>query len=194
MSTDPDGVVDPYAPPRIGTGAEAPSEGSEAISRAELEAFVGKNGRVYWDLLGHAVGSRSPFIGLNVAAAALPLPWLLYRKMYVEFIVASVMGLAARLGLALAMVADDDVARPTLAPVYLLLALVVGTAGNGLYLRRIRSAVLELRRAEPDRERRLPLLTARGGTSWLAPLLLVLLSAASVLLFRVWFAERGGLP
>jgi hypothetical protein len=188
MSPDADGVVDPYAPPRVLKGSNASGEQSEAIGRAELEAFTGRNGRVYWDLLGSAVGSRSPFVGFNVAAAALPGPWLLYRKMYLEFVLATVLVWLVRLGL-VAGLGGDEVAQPTLAPAYLLLAGAVGAAGNGLYLRRIRSAVLRLRSSEPDPGRRLTLLAKRGGTSIVAPLLVVLVAGAFVVIRRMLAAQ-----
>jgi hypothetical protein len=59
---------------------------------------------------------------------------------------------------------------------------VVGSIGVGLYLRRARRVIAAARQAEPDLERRLALLRAKGGTSILWPLVVAALLIAVAIL------------
>jgi hypothetical protein len=57
-------------------------------------------------------------------------------------------------------------------------AATVGMLANGLYLRRARQVVGNARAQEPDPQRRMELLRARGGTSWIALLLGIAMAIA----------------
>jgi hypothetical protein len=178
MSQNYDGTPgeEARAPASQPTGGSA--EDTAPLRRPEIEAFAGRNGRVYWDLLRHAVGSRSLFVGFNLAGAALPFAWLLYRRMYWEFAVAAL--LAELLRNLMRIAATQDNLPMTVVPVIVMLASLVGSMGNGLYLRRIRKATLRIRVSEPDSSRRLSLLAKQGGTSMLAMLLFLFVSAAII--------------
>jgi hypothetical protein len=80
MASLPPQDQNPYAPsPGCAAGGGYLPDG-QPLLREEVEAFAGRNGRVYWDLLEPARHSRSLFAGFNVAAAAFSFLWLLHRK------------------------------------------------------------------------------------------------------------------
>jgi len=103
---------------------------------------------------------------------------MLYRKMYRETLVGFAILLAVGVlqGLAAyttgmnlnALGRVEDIA----------VAVTMGMLGNGLYLRRARRIIADVRAREPDPERREALLRARGGRSWLGILIAVVLTIA----------------
>jgi len=148
----------------------------QPLSREEVEAFAGRNGRVYWDLLRPASRSGSLFAGFNFAAAVFSSAWLLYRKMYWEFLAS--MFLVVPIGLAFAFGSTNATAAALLSLSPIVVMATVGALGNGLYLRRVCVAVARMRQRESDPVRRLSLLSERGGTSWLAPVIYMILHLA----------------
>jgi hypothetical protein len=182
MGTGP--PSDPYVPsPVCATSAGAIAE-PEAPSRDEIEAFAGANGPVYWDLLRASTVSHSLFIGFNVAAAAFPYAWLAYRKLYRECALAALA--SAVLG---ALVEAVPYLKPHIGSLlftYLISSAAIGILGNGLLLRRIRIAAAQVRRQESDPGRRLRLLSRQGGTSWFAPVVVVLVFSLVRISLRNW--------
>ena len=160
----------------------ATSADAEALSRVEIEAYAGANGRVYWDMLSASASSRSLLVGFNVAAAAFPFIWLPYRKMFRECALVLVMGifLTALLG-AIPMFRGRPLLIDYLAP-----SAAIGLLGNGLYLRRIRIVAARLRKSEPDPDRRMFLLAECGGTSWGAAVILALGISSLRIALRLW--------
>jgi hypothetical protein len=175
----------PYAPSPICATSAGGAGHEDALSREEIEAYAGKNGRVYWDLLQSAARAPTLFAGFNVAAAAFMVPWLLYRKMVRECL--AMLGLTSILWSVLGVI---SALRPTVGslfgPVHLAVAATTGLLGNGLYLRRMRSARDRIWRSERDPSRRLHLLARRGGTSWFAPILFMVLAIAFYVVSTAW--------
>jgi hypothetical protein len=172
----------PYLPSPVCVGSAGVAPDAEALSRAEIEAYAGVNGRVYWDMLSASTSTRSLFVGFNVAAAALPFVWLAYRKMLRECALVFTMGVFLAAFLRVIPALRDR----TLFFDYLIPSVAMGLLGNGLYLRRIRIVAQRIRRSEPDPDRRLFLLAERGGTSWLAAVVLALGSVLLTLALGNW--------
>lgn len=181
-TTPPQDTNLPYLPsPVCATSAGAVAD-AETLSRAEIEAYVGANGRVYWDLLSASVSSRSLFVGFNVAAAAFPWIWLAYRKMFREWALVFVMGSF----LVVLVTAIPALRGSAFLAEYLVPSAATGLLGNGLYLRRIRMVAARIRQAEPDPDRRLFLLGECGGTSWLAAVTIALGTVFLRLALKSW--------
>jgi hypothetical protein len=175
MASSFDGL-DPYAPPRSETLAPVEPVPGEGLTRAEVDTFAGRKGRYYWHFWSRARPGRR-FAGFNWAAAIFNLTWLLYRRMYSEFAVA--LGAAVTLGvgeLFLEPLIGKDAGRTVSRIDSLALGLVVGFLGNWLYLRRARAAVARARLLATPAEQH-AFLASRGGTSWLAVLISLVVSA-----------------
>lgn len=157
----------PYAPSPACAAASGSLPDTQPLSREEIEAFAGRNGRVYWDFLQSARHSPTLFAGFNFAAAAFSFFWLLYRKMYWESVV--IFFLTMPIGVAFLHRSTHPMSGALLSLTPLSIMAAVGILGNGLYFRRVRMAVAEVRQQESNPAKRLALLSARGGTSWLAP-------------------------
>jgi Protein of unknown function (DUF2628) len=165
------GPINPYAAPQtpadMTNAAIAPAHD---LTREEVEAFVGDRHSYYWRAWKHAVGG-SLRAGFNWPAFLFSFFWLLYRKMYRVFLIA----MAAIIGLGVLQAVAGAITGADLAAVDRLtnfaLAMTVGLLANGLYLRRARQVIGSARAQEPDAQRRVELLRARGGTSWIALLL-----------------------
>jgi hypothetical protein len=155
---------------------------STPVTKEEVEAFAGRNGREYWDLFQAPVAPLPLLAGFSFAAAVFHVVWMLYRKMYWEAVASWFVAIpvwivwVSRFESAGAMSA----ALRSLSPLVLMAAW--GTLGNGLYLRRIRATVAKVRQQECDPKQRLTLLSARGGTSWFAPAIFVILHVVATAL------------
>jgi hypothetical protein len=165
------GDVNPYSAPAVAVDAfEAGGDSALEITRDEAESFVGKNHLNYYGTWRRAKPGKDLFIGFNWPAGLLNGVWLLYRKMYRDFFVFIGVLLAMSAGTKiLAGVSSGNAANLERA-VNLAVAIVVGSMGNGLYLRTARRVIAAARAEEPDPQRRLALLAKRGGTSLLAVL------------------------
>ena len=182
MALPPSQAQNPYHPSAACAAGRGYLPDDQPLLREELEAFAGKNGRVYWDLLQPTSHFRSLFAGFNFAAAAFCFLWLLYRKMYREFV--AVMLLVVPTGVAWAFESTNALATALLSITPLGLMATVGILGNGLYLRRACAAVASVRQQEPDPIRRMSLLSARGGTSWFAPLMYIIVHLAFMTIYK----------
>jgi len=163
----PEGPVNPYAAPA--TPADMASvEGVAAhdLTREEVRAFVGKNHGYYWRNWQRATGSGLR-AGFSWPAFFLSFAWMLYRKMYREFFIWG----AAVFGLGVVRGVIESVTETNLDAVdkveNFVVAVAMGMLANGLYLRKARRVIADVRAREPDPERRVALLEVRGGTSWL---------------------------
>jgi hypothetical protein len=170
------GPINPYAAPA--TPADlASSVGSAAhdLTREEIRAFVGKNHAYYRGHWERAVGGGLR-AGFNWAAFFLSFAWLLYRKMYREFFIwaGAVVGLGVLHGVVESLTEKNLPALDKLEN--FAFAVTMGMLANGLYLRRARRVIGNVRAQEPDPERRVALLEARGGTSWLGLLIAIAVS------------------
>jgi hypothetical protein len=168
----PTGPINPYAAPA--TPADAASEVETAahdLTAEEVRAFVGDQHAYYWGSWRPRPSGRGIRGGFNWAACFLNIVWLLYRKMYREFFIL----LGALLGVGVLEAVAASLTEKKLDGVDKLVNFVVavtmGMRGNSLYLRRARRVIGAVRAEEPDPERRLVLLKARGGTSWIGLLL-----------------------
>lgn len=158
--------VNPYAAPTPESqGGDVPLAGP--LDRADLEAFVGRNGAYYWDRALRGGPEGRLLVGWNWAAFFLNVFWMLYRRMYRE--VAVVFGVLA-MTTVLAELAGREGGRVEDRILRWLTGGVLGIVGNGLYLRKVRRALAEVA-SETDRDRRQAALRRSGGTSWLAVVL-----------------------
>jgi hypothetical protein len=175
----------PYAAPTDQQPAPLDATGAGLLVE-EVTAYVGRNARYYnrvWTRLV-AEDAKGLAPGFNVAAFFLSLGWLLYRKMYREFFIAAAP--AFLLGVATELVhvgTDGEQALERI--INIGTAVAVGRLGNTLYFWKMRRAVMAARRAEPDLPARLAHLRRRGGASWLAPIVLVLV-VVGVLGLSLW--------
>jgi hypothetical protein len=178
-SPPPPGSTNPYAAPETPADMATVDGGAPAhdLTREEVRAFVGLRNAYYWRNWQRATGG-SLRAGFNWAAFFLSFGWMLNRKMYRETLVGFAILLAVGVlqGLAAyttgmnlnALGRVEDIA----------VAVTMGMLGNGLYLRRARRIIADVRAREPDPERREALLRARGGRSWLGILIAVVLTIA----------------
>ncbi len=179
VGSPPDGPVNPYAAPA--TPADlASSQGTAAhdLTREEVRAFVGdKSANYYWRSWQRVQGGGLR-AGFNFAAFFLNFAWLLYRKMYREFLVlaAALVGLGVVHGVIEALTEKNLDAIDKVENV--VVAVTMGLLANGLYLRRAQRVIGNARAQEPDPARREALLRARGGTSWLGLLIGIAVSIA----------------
>lgn len=183
MATRPPHNPDlPYLPSPVCATSAGVVADAETLSRTEIEAYAGANGRVYWDMLSASASSRSLLAGFNVAAAVLPWPWLAYRKMFRECALVFTMGVFLA-----ALLSAIPIFRGRAFLVdYLVPSVAIGLLGNGLYLRRIRIVAAQIRRSEPDPDCRAFLLAEHGGTSWFAAVILALGSALLKIALKNW--------
>lgn len=168
----------PYAPPQAELAGPEPLSGEE-LTRDEVFAFCGPNAHDFWDNwqpLGQTRAPRALFAGLTFAVLIFPIPWLAYRKMLVEALsVLLIMFLGG--GVLLVIVPD----LPTLA-LEAIVRLPLAFVAKGLYLMRARRVIRAARRVEPDPQRRLDLLRARGGTStiWMIVAVVALIALRAI--------------
>lgn len=159
--------TNPYEAPRVQDSAAA--DAALVLSREEIEAFVGNRPDHFWSLWRRHLGAPATFVGFSWPATILNGAWLLYRKMYREAGVFLVATFAAAALVTLAEHAAGEPMPQLGRALNAILAIGVGALGNGLYLRRARRVVAEVRRLDPDPAARLALLRRRGGVSYLWP-------------------------
>jgi hypothetical protein len=163
----PTGPVNPYAAPETPADAGVVGTAAHDLTPDEVRAFVGEKHAYYWGNWRPRPSGRGIRAGFNWAAFFLNVFWLLYRRMYREFfiLVAALLGVGILHGMVASLMEKnlDGVEKV----VNIVVAVTMGMRGNGLYLRRARRVIGIARAQEPDPERRLVLLKARGGTSWI---------------------------
>jgi hypothetical protein len=165
------GDINPYAAPATSVaGPDAEEASALDLTRDEVRSFVGEKHRYYWGAWQRSATKGGFLAGFNGAAFFFNMFWLLYRKMHREFCIGCGAMVAASGGLAvLGEVTGKDL-NGLDRVVNVAAAATVGMLGNGLYLRRARRVITTARVEEADPERRMQLLTARGGTSILRAL------------------------
>jgi Protein of unknown function (DUF2628) len=181
------GQINPYAAPAAALPASQDTvPQAHDLTRDEVKSFVGNNHAYYWGSWQRTATKGGLLAGFNGAAFFFNLLWLLYRRMHREFWIGCGAVVAANIGLViLGIVTERNVDRLTRV-IDVAVAATVGMLGNGLYLRRARRVIAAARAEEANPERRMHLLTVRGGTSALWPLvgvvvLAVLLAVLAVL-------------
>lgn len=137
------------------------------MTSEELLAFAGKGGEYYWWRWKDAQGSDRLLMGWNVWAALGNGLWMAYRRMWREYVVFFVGTILWEYLLyAVSVLLKRDVQLGTLGNLALYIV-GMGLLGNGLYLRRARLEVAEVRRAFPgDQMRQRAQLRQVGGTNW----------------------------
>ena len=180
-----DPIPNPYAPPQANLDPGPPGPGA-APTRQEVEAFAGKNAAYYWRKSARQGHSGGLLAGWNWASMFLNMLWMLYRRMFREFWI--IMGILVVWGMGEALLEElasvgSEASRGIERIGNAVFAVVMGMIGNGLYLRRVRREVLRSRGLFPtDPEGQKAYLAKRGGTSWTATLIgLVLLVGLAIL-------------
>lgn len=158
--------ANPYAAPVAeiaDAGAVAPALD---LTREEVEAFCGKKHLYYWGNWRRATGPNKLMAGFNVAGFFLNAYWLLYRKMYGPFAVG--VGAMVLVDVAAGALVPESGEKALDRLIRLAFGITFGLFGNGLYLRRARRIIGAARVQEPDLERRLQLISKKGGVSGLS--------------------------
>ncbi|MCE9553603.1 MAG: DUF2628 domain-containing protein [Planctomycetes bacterium] len=162
----------PFAAPRSLEQAEVTVEGNDP-QQTELIAFVGRNAKYFLPRWERTQGNY----GFNWAAFFLGPLWTAYRKMY--RVTAIYLGIVVLLTVAELVVFDvilkEEMPRAVDRVITIGLAIGCGYLANSLYLKHARRAIDRAHRVEPEPVARLALLRRRGGTSWLAVFLLLVL-------------------
>ncbi len=164
------------------------------VTAEELNAFaVGKGytdeakENYYLSHWTHILDGASRFSSFNWAAALFGLSWCFWRKLYlvgaavlaaylfVSFFLAHLFRAINPAQDPRAVLLVTDVAWAGL----LVVQIALGVAANGLYLRRGLATINKLRETVPDRSAYLERLRKKGGTSFLAFLVGVMILAAA---------------
>jgi hypothetical protein len=188
------GVINPYAAPETPVdlaGMAGPS--AHDLTRDEVAAYVGPKSAYYWRAWQRARGGGLR-AGFNWAACIFNLGWLLYRKMYREFLIGFGASFGASFALAFIGAAAGKGVDGLDRVVNLGLAVTVGMLGNGLYLRRARQAIGTARTQVADPAERALWLTTHGGTSVLSLLIGLGISVAIGLLVGLASVRSGAGP
>ena len=168
----------PFAAPRSLEQAEVTVAGDDP-QQTELIAFVGRNAKYFLPRWERAQGNY----GFNWAAFFLGPLWMAYRKMY--RVTAIYLGIVVLLTVAELIVFDlllkEEMPRVVDRVITIGLAIGCGYLANSLYLKHARRAIDRAHREEPEPVARLALLRRRGGTSWLAVFVLILIFIGIVL-------------
>ncbi len=137
-----------------------PAPTPPGVSRQDLALFIGTNAGRYLD--------RRQRHGWHWPAALLPLPWLLYRKMYWECFALLALILPLRL-------AFPDFITPTLLPLMML-----GLYAHTLYMHSAHRRVRKADRRDLPGARRDRYLVRAGGISWPGAILGTLITVSVV--------------
>jgi uncharacterized protein DUF2628 len=163
-SVPPHPADNPYAPPRAATDlGEATVEG-DGLTDAEIVAFVDQNVAYYRSAWARANHSGGFYAGFNVGALVFSTLWLLYRKMYLAFVVFLVVQMAGMFVAAFVATLLGVHAMLAVWSVVIATKLTIGFLGNALYLRRARRVVGSGRGASSG-EANLHYIRTQGGTS-----------------------------
>jgi len=175
---DPSRAVahNPYAAPQADTSGAEPD--ALDLTFEEASAYVGPRHLKYWRAWRRTSAKNKALLGFNWAAMFFNLGWMLYRKMYREFLVG--LGILFGIGVIQSLLesqASIDVKSIDRAT-NVAFGAACGMLGNALYLRKTRRAIAEARAREPDLAKRRELLARLGGCSWLGPIIGIAVSVA----------------
>jgi hypothetical protein len=143
----------------------------------ELRAFVGSNDNYYLRAWRPALTGQGHITRVHVAAFFFPIFWLGYRKMYRLFGILVAVYIAEYLVELRVFVAVLRLDEPPWGPgilVGLIVALVCGLCANRWYLSHARRGIARLQAYRLDESAYLRELSRCGGTSILAPFLLLM--------------------
>lgn len=170
----------PVPPGRDEDRSSAPADGTLAIdprTEQELRAFVRRNADFYLRAWAPALTGSGRITRVNIAAFFFPAFWLGYRKMYAIFCILAFVVIAEYLAeffIFVAILGLDEPPWATSIVFGLIAAVICGVCGNQWYLSYARRAMARVRAKGLDEAAYLRELSRIGGTSILAPLLLLL--------------------
>ncbi|MBR8460666.1 DUF2628 domain-containing protein [Burkholderia dolosa] len=138
---------------------------ASSASREEIAAYVGKKAAWYENKWAIAA-SRKNRLSWNWAACFLGPIWIAYRCMYWQ--AAAVLGATMAILFVELLFFPTYVASTSLDPVTIAIAVTLGWCANGIYRTHVERRIKRLRPSASSRESLLALLSAHGGTNWLA--------------------------
>jgi Protein of unknown function (DUF2628) len=156
------------------------TDGTVAIdprTEQELRAFVGSNANFYLRAWAPVLTGQGRITRVNVAAFFLASFWLGYRKMYARFLLLAGILIVEGLMEFVVFAAILEVREVPWAPgmvVGFIAGIVCGLCANRWYLSDARRAIAKVRAMGLDEAAHLRELARRGGTTILAPFLLLL--------------------
>lgn len=151
----------------VTTAAAAGAQGDD--QEQLLEAFVGDNSGFYMQkwLVMDKTGSKTSW---NWPAALITSYWLLYRKMYIYFLIYFAVTIVVSF-------------IPVINFIYFIGTIVAGGLfGNWVYREHAQKRLAEIQVMQPDPQQRRVAAAMAGGTSWVGPLILL---AVQVVLWLV---------
>ena len=138
-------------------------------SENEYKAFIGKKADYYIEKWTE-IEKRHTKTSWNWGAFLFGLLWMLYRKMYFYTLIA--VSILCGIGIIESFLGIGDVFDVILSFIFCLL---FGIFGNYLYHRYTENKILRIKRECKEDSSLIAELARRGGTTWVAPTLLVLL-------------------
>ena len=164
-------------------------EKSFPFSDKEVVSFVQKNADYYlskWKRL-HETGSK---LSWNWAGFLFTVAWLFYRKMYLYGLGFAIWGAIQSAIVTLLTLQESNPtasAVASLVSLFLSLAMqfIIGAFGNYMYYRKFVNTYRELKYNVSDEEALLETLKQKGGTSWGAVILFMILGSL------VWLTIMG---
>jgi hypothetical protein len=138
---------------------------ASSASSEEIAAYVGKKAAWYENKWAIAA-SRKNRLSWNWAACFLGPIWIAYRCMYWQ--AAAVLGATMAILFVELLFFPTYVASTSLDPVTIAIAVTLGWCANGIYRTHVERRIEKLRPSASSRESLLALLSAQGGTNWLA--------------------------
>lgn len=151
--------------------------GIDPQTERELRAFVRSNANYYLRAWKPVLTGQGGIARANFAAFFFPAFWLGYRKMYGIFVVIAaiyVVEYLVEFSIFVAILGFNDPPWATSILFGFIVAIICGVCGNRWYLSHARRAISRTRAKGLDEGAYLRELSRVGGTSILAPLLLLL--------------------
>lgn len=139
------------------------------VSENEYKAFIGKKADYYIEKWVE-IEKQHTKTSWNWGAFLFGLLWMLYRKMYFYTLIA--VSILCGIGIMESFIGITDVFDALLSFIFCLL---FGMFGNYLYRRYTENKILRIKREGTEDSLLTAELARRGGTTWVAPTLLVLL-------------------
>ncbi len=158
-------------------------------SEKYLKAFFGKQTGYYWDYYTDYVNGRK--FMFNIGAFFLGFFWMLYRKLYWQAIgyISLLIGVDIMwYSIYSSFKVDIEIQKAIMIIDAFLFAFILGFIGNWIYFKSVDRRVSAILHTSSEEEKRIVLLTKKGGVSYIAFIIFGIWIAAIVLL--VYYAKQ----
>jgi hypothetical protein len=157
---------------------DLPDQGGIRTNRDDLRVFIGPNAERYLRAYDLKQTRRRGLAGFSVAAAFIPLAWLMYRKMYVAA------GILLLGSLIIGLVIPDIGPGIGIAGVF-------GVLGKTLYLSHAESRLRKIGARHLPPAEHVALLQRAGGVSWIGAVIGAIIMAGGVLAVIAAHGQNG---